>query len=203
MSGESTRGVLGRIAYGLVAVVVLLGTVSLGMWLKTYADDVDAAQRPFVVEADVGEPAHGRTFEATALEVRGAGIVYDAGLDHPTNGVWLIVKVRVAALDEPVNVGYAAVRDSAGRIYLASNRVNQPLIGGRTLQPNLSVVGEIAFEVPRDVAGSLTVELAEKSFDQRMDSLLRLRLGPLGRDTLDRWADDPEPATLMATELAV
>jgi len=53
------------------------------------------------------------------------------------------------------------------------------------------------------VAGSLTVELAEKSFDQRMDSLLRLRLGPLGRDTLDRWADDPEPATLMATELAV
>jgi hypothetical protein len=194
---------MGRIAYGLAAVVVLLGTVSLGMWLKAYADDVDAAQRPFVVEADVGQPARGRTFVATALGVRGAGVLRDSGLDHPTNGVWLIVKVRLLALDEPLDIGYAALRDSAGRVYVASNRINQPLVRGRILQPNLPVVGEIAFEVPREAAGSLAVELAEKSFDQRMDSLVRLRLEPLSPDVVHGWADDPEPATLMATELAV
>lgn len=203
MSAQSVRKALGRIAYGLVAVVVLLATISLGIQLKTYADDVDAAQRPFVVEADVGQPAHGRTFVATALEVRGAGAVYDAGLDHTTNGVWLIVKVRLAALHEPVHLGYAALRDSAGRVHVASNRINQPLVGARVLQPNLPVVGEIAFEVPRDAAVSPTVVLAENPTDQRMDSLLYLRLEPISRDVIDGWADDPEPAILMATELAV
>ncbi|MBX6750727.1 MAG: hypothetical protein IRY85_13825 [Micromonosporaceae bacterium] len=197
------RKVLGRTAYGLVAVVVLLGTINLGMWLKTYSDDVDAAQRPFIVEADVGQPARGRTFVATALEVRGAKVIRDSGIDHATNGVWLIVKVRLTALDQPVHVGYAAVRDSAGRVYHASNRVNQPLVLGHVLQPNLPVVGEIAFEVPRDAAVSLTVELAENPTDLRMDSLLRLRLDPLRSDVVDGWADDPQPATLMATELAV
>lgn len=203
MSSEPKRKILGQVAYGLVAVVVLLGTISVGMGLKTYADDVDAAQRPFVVEANAGQLARGRTFFATALEVRGAGVIRDSGLEHPTNGVWIIVKVRVAARDEPVNVGYAAVRDSAGRVYLASNRIDQPLVRGRIVQPNLPVVGEIAFEVPREAAGSLWVELAEKSMDQRMDSLLRLRLDPLSPDVVDGWADDPQPTTLMATELAV
>ena len=195
------RTVLGRIAYGLVAVVVLLGTVSLGIRLKTYADDVDAAQRPFAVQADPGEPAYGRTFVATALEVRGAGAIRDSGVDHTTNGVWLIVKVRLAALDEPVGVGYVALRDAAGRVYLASNRIDQPLVRYRTLQPNLPVVGEFAFEVPRDVAGSPTVLLAE-SVELRMDTMLELRLEPLSPETVKKWADDPQPARLMATELA-
>jgi hypothetical protein len=201
VSGSSLRKVPGRVAYGLVAVVVLLGTISLGVRVKTYADDIDAAQRPFAVAADAGQPAQGRTFAATALEVRGAGVVRDGGLDHPTNGVWLLVTVRVVPLDEPIRIGYAALRDSAGRVHRASNRVSQPLLSGRLLQPNVALVGEIAFEVPRDVAGSLTVLLA-KNPDVRMDSLLELSLKSLSPDAVDGWAADPQPARIKAAELA-
>lgn len=202
MTDQRIRQILGRTGYGLLALVLLLGTINLGAKLKAYADDVDAAQRPFPVGAAVGQPARGRTFAATAVEVRGASVIQASGIDHPTNGVWLIVTVRVVALDESLVVGYAALRDANGRVYVASNRVNQPLIGGRSLQPGLPVIGEIAFELPRDAATSPTLLLAENRLDQRMDSMLELSLGSNSRDTVDGWADDTQPTTLMATELA-
>jgi hypothetical protein len=69
------------------------------------------------------------------------------------------------AFDEPVAIGYAAVRDSQGRTWEASNRFEQPLVrqfGGHQLQPGIPVEAEIAFEVPPQAATDLTLRLSQR-----------------------------------------
>jgi hypothetical protein len=197
MNGGGLVRTLRRTALGIVGTALLLGTVNLATGLKHYSDDADAAQRPFAVSATMAQAARGRTFVATAQGVRGAAVISDSA-DHTTPGVWLIVKVRVMALDKPMFVGYAALRDARGRVFVASNRVEHQVVGyfGRQLQPGLPVVGEIAFEIPRDGATGATLLLAGSS-DLRMDSMLEITLSTASAATVDDWATDTEPTTLI------
>ena len=191
-----------RIGVALVAVAALLGVIDLGTRFTNLTADVEGRQRPFMADGGMGQPVHARTFIATALAMRGAAVIHDSSTfssaDHKTNGVWLIVKVEITAIDQPRFVGYAAIRDAKGRVYLASPRLNQPITGGRTLQPGLPVIGEIAFEMPRDAAASPTLLLAKGSY-QDMDSVVEISLGTNSPATVAGWAGDQQPVTLMET----
>jgi hypothetical protein len=113
---------------------------------------------------------------------------------HDTSGVWVLVRVRLVARNEPILVGYAAVRDADGRTYLASNRIELKLVmGGRDLQPGVPVEGEIAFEVPRGAAPSLSLRLARPPLDQRMDAIAEVPLGISGA-MVNKWLAQAEAA---------
>jgi hypothetical protein len=113
---------------------------------------------------------------------------------HDTGGVWVLVRVRLVARAEPAQVGYAAVRDSAGRTFLATTRIDQPL-DGRTLQPGVAVTAEVAFEVPPAVAPTLAFRLAGPLLDQRMDAMVEVPLG-ITAPMVDGWLKDEKIARL-------
>jgi hypothetical protein len=185
---------------GVAALV--LAALAIGGPIIAAAPSPDTQNRPFVRSGKVGERVDARVFDATVVSVRGAAQLARSGTAaHDTAGIWVLVTVRLVAHTEPVSVGYAAVRDERGRIYWATNRIDQPLIGGRVLQPGVPVQGELAFEVPKPVATQLTVRLAWHRFEQRLDAMVEVPL-PIDAAAVQRWSDqkpvtlaDPKPAS--------
>ena len=184
---------------GSAAMIVV--TVVAGGAIRTYTPDTDRRERPFVRTGGEDSPVSARTFDVTVLGVRGGAKVSRAGKDHDTGGVWVIVRVRLVGRTAPANVGYAAVADARDRRYHATGRFIQPLPGGRTLQPDIPLVAEIAFEVPAPVDMPLYLLLAGNSLDQRMDAMARCRL-PVDEQALQRWRAESEPLTIAAPEVA-
>ncbi|GAA1833479.1 hypothetical protein GCM10009682_59780 [Luedemannella flava] len=177
--------------------------VNVGHRVMVFNNAASDRERPYEVSAEVGSMALARTFTAGVMSVRGAGAIIDprGGNPHVSTGVWVIVTVRAASRDEPVAIGFAGLRDAAGRVYWASERVKQDLRGGRTLQPGIRVEGEIAFEVPRAApSGGLTVLLAKNMFERRMEDILAFKLDPVDAATVTGWAADKK-ATLTPTKV--
>jgi hypothetical protein len=174
--------------------VLILAALAVGGVITSGTPDTDRRQRPFVRTGAMGQAVNARSFDATVLGVRGAAKVSDAGQVHDTSGVWVLVRVRLVARNEPILVGYAAVRDADGRTYLASNRIELKLVmGGRDLQPGVPVEGEIAFEVSRGAAPSLSLRLARPPLDQRMDAIAEVPLGISGA-MVNKWLAQAEAA---------
>jgi hypothetical protein len=180
----------------LGAGALILAALAVGGVITSGTPDTDRRQRPFVRAGAMGQAVNARSFDVTVLGVRGAAKVAEDGLEHDTSGVWVLVRVRLVARDEPVLVGYAAVRDAGGHTYLASNRLDLKLVmGGHDLQPGVPVTGEIAFEVPRDAAPSLSLRLASPLLDQRMDAVAEIPLG-IDNTMVDKWLAQTEAATV-------
>lgn len=166
---------------GLVVAALAVGGVA-----DRVVPTPEERQRPYVRTGAVGEPVSGRQMVATVVSVRGAGTIVVRGRELTTGGIWILVRVKVAATIEPVGVAHAAVRDGQGRTYQPSGRLDQPLSGGRFLQPGIPVQGELVFEVPTAVASSLVIELSTRPLDQRMDSMAEVRL-PITPAQVDEW----------------
>jgi hypothetical protein len=202
----SAAGLLAAAGTRLAAAVLLVAALAVGTVVAAHTPnntDADARERPFVRTGTVGRPVSARTFDATVLDVHGAAAITQRGTKHDTSGVWVIVRIRVAARDKPTSVSYAAVRDATGRIYVASQRIDQPIAdGSRTLQPGIPVEGEVAFEVPRSAATVLTVVLASHILDRRMDTVVEVALPQVDSATVDRWAQQADPATLARPEVS-
>ncbi|GAA1736979.1 hypothetical protein [Luedemannella helvata] len=193
--------VLRRVGSWVAAAVALLLIINLGNRILEFQRDTRYFQRPFEVSVAMGETKLTRTFGVAVVSVRGAGAITDptGGVPHGTNGIWIIVTLRATALDGPREIGHYSLRDARDRVFWASDRVKQGIHGGRTLQPGVWIEGEVAFEVPRDVAtGKLTVLLAEHRFDTRVDSMIAVELDGVTTSAVDTWASD-RTATLAAT----
>lgn len=150
-----------RVGTLLVAAVLLVAVVAASGWVTGAEGDADRRFREFVVTAGVGEPVLVGGLRATVLEVRTvAQVAEQPGDGRDTGGVWVVVRLRVEAVDEPTALEYAAVADRQGRSWVGSERVEQPLIG-YTFQPGIPVVGRVAFEVPRGTATDLMFRFGE------------------------------------------
>jgi len=192
----------GRVLASSLTAGALVVTVAAGGWLRDRTPDVDRRERPFLRSGAVGTAVDVRTFEATLLDVRGGTKVSRNGSEHDTGGVWLVVRVRIVARAAPSSVGYAAVVDDRGLTYLATGRFVQGVAqGGRTLQPGIGVVAEIAFEVPVDAAVPLRLRLAGRALDQRMDAMAQVGL-PVDAETLRRWRVEAQTLTIAPPEVA-
>lgn len=167
-----------RVASVLTGLVLLVAVVAAGGAIAdSRIDTANERFREFVTTGAVGEPVAARGFEVTVREVRTAAVVSDGILGGPrdTGGVWVLVRVRAVAVREPVSIGYAAVRDSGGRTWLASQRVDQPLGGAfYRLEPGIPVEGDFVFEVPADAATDLTLRLARNSATAFLSTGLQL-----------------------------
>jgi hypothetical protein len=192
---RSGQGLPAQLGVGALVIAAL----AVGGLISSRTPDVDHRERPFVSSGTIGKRVDARAFDVTVLGVRGTMKLARSGVWHDTGGVWVLVRVRLVARDEPASVGYAAVRDSQDRTYLATNRITQPL-QGRSLQPRVPVEGELAFEVPAKVAPTLSVRLAGPPLDQRMDAMAEVPL-KITKSMVDQWLketaitklDDPEP----------
>lgn len=193
----------GLAAFGLRLGVgaLVVAAIAIGGTINSSTPDVDARERPFIQTARQGDAVDVRTFDVQVLEVRGAKKISRSGKVRDSVGVWVLVKVRAEARREPVLLGYAALRDERGRTFYATQRISQPLAGGRTLQPGLPVEGEIAFEVPADVT-ALSIRLAKSPLDQRMDAMAEIALGA-DRATVEGWLDEKEKPLVVANEKVV
>lgn len=180
------QGLPARLGVG----ALVLAALAVGGLISSRTPDVDHRERPFVTTGTIGRPVDARAFSVIVLGVRGATKVARSGVWHDTGGVWVLVRVRLVARDEPASVGYAAVHDSKDRTYLATNRITQPL-QGRSLQPGIPVEGEFAFEVPSKVAPTLAIRLAGPSLDQRMDAMAEVPLR-ITKSMVDEWQRDTE-----------
>jgi hypothetical protein len=186
-----------RIGAGALILVAL----TIGGFAASHQPSIDQQQEPYLRAGSVGHLVDVRTFDATVLGVRGAAVIRQDDLNHDTSGVWILVKVKLAARTDPTTVKYAVLRDSQGSIYRPTSRVAQPLVDGtRTLEPGIPLTGEIAYEVPVGATG-LTFRLAENSIDDRMDAMADVKL-PIGSGTLRQWKSQTQAVALADTELA-
>lgn len=190
----------------LGAGVLVLAALAIGGLVTMVTPDTETKARPFTRSGAVGDQVDGRLFEATVLSVRGAARMAEEEFlgeakEHDTDGVWVIVKVRVVATRKTTSLGYAALRDAADRTYLATERVDQPLIGGRDLQPGVPVEADIVFEVPRNVATDVDLLLAVPAIDQRLEAQVEVHL-PIDGALVDQWLRLPAPGTVAEPRVA-
>lgn len=189
-----------RIASGAIAVGLVLATLVIGAGLNWAGPSAARVLRPFTTSGEQGEKLQLRTFTVTVQNSRAAATVQSGDTAVQTQGAWVILRVRVTANTEPTPIGYAALRDHAGRTYLATSRLAQPLLNGkRTFQPGISLEGEVVFEVPKDALDGLTAIFASRA-DQlgqeplALDAMAEVDLP--GLSTID-----PAPVALAATEV--
>lgn len=168
-----------RVGALLAALATAVAVVLVGGAVTETEVSADERFREFVNTGAVGEPVSALDFQVTVLGAQTAAQINTApgaGLD--TGGVWVLVRVRAMALEESLWIGYAAVRDSAGRTWVATPRIEQPLVdGGYRLDPRIPVEAEVAFEVPRDAATDLTARFGEPGgVDLRMHTIAEVPL---------------------------
>jgi hypothetical protein len=177
----------------LVAVVLVLAALGAGRGIIACAPDTDQRERPYFRSGAVGERIDVRTFDLTVVSMRGAAKVTAFGKNYDTSGVWVVLRVRMTAKVEPTRAGYAAVRDGRGRLYTATDRFPQTLVGGgRKGQPGVTLEADVAFEVPAASATDLVLLVAENSIDQRMSAEAEIRL-PIDKATVAGWQAVTEP----------
>lgn len=200
-SHRAPPGPVGRIGVRAGAGILVLAALAVGgaiaNWRPINSGGTEQRERPFVQVGQVGETVSGRLFDATVLDVRGAAKVTSGGATHDTGGVWIVIRLRLTVHTEATSIGYAALRDRRDREYRATTRFDQRLVdSSRQLQPGIPVEGDVAFELPRDAATEVVVQLAKRAVDRRMDDLLEVPLPPVDRATVDKWAAEPTPVVL-------
>jgi hypothetical protein len=195
---------VGAVPKRAVAVASILATLAIGAWIEPHTTDTDAMQRPFIRSGALGSSVDARTFAVSVLGVRGAAVIDQDGTAHASTGVWIIVRVRLTAITSPATVTYAVLRDTDGRTYQATGRIDQPLLGGEPFQPGVPITAEIAFEVPTTVATGLSIQLGGEGGgsvnDVRMDALAQIRL-PISATQVRQWKVGTTPAEVAPRKL--
>ena len=190
--GVTRAGVLILIGLTLVAGRAILGAQ------PEYGDTL----APFLRSGGPDQRVEAANFAVKVLGVRGAAkIKRPDGAAVDTAGVWIIVKVRLEAIQKTDRLGYLGLQDAAGRIFLATERFSQPL-AIRDIQPGLPTEGEIAFEVPSDDAVGLSFQLSSHLDTQlALNAVANIAL-PVTKAAVAGWLADSTPATLMDTAVA-
>jgi hypothetical protein len=178
------------------AIIMILVALLIGAGINWLGPDLAGAQRPFTKSGEPGQSINARTFTVTVRAARAAPALQIGKSTLSSQGAWVIVGVHLVANTQPTHVGYAALRDRAGRTYLATDRITQPLLDGtRTFQPGIPVDGEVAFEVPKDALAGLTALFAARPDQVGMDAMAAVTLPALS------VAPDQPAATLAPTEV--
>jgi hypothetical protein len=183
----------------LTAAILLLAALALGTTAIQLTPDFEDRVRPFVRTGKVGEAVDVREFSVTVLGIRGGTRLKNASTlsetIYQTDGVWLLVKVRVRAFKGSTNFRGAALASADGRVYDASMRPSTTSnVQGRTLQPGIPVEGEIVFEVPKDVARDVTLQIAIE-VGARLDAQAEVRM-KTDASTVRSWTESTQPISI-------
>jgi hypothetical protein len=197
--GDAVQRLTDLSARGGIAALII-AAIAIGGVVNSYTPDTDARERPFARTGAVGERVDVRSFDATVLDVRGGTKLTRSDKIYETGGVWVVVRVRLVARDKAMLLGRAFVDDGRGHQYRLSDRIIQPL-SIRTLQPGIPAEGEIFFEVPKDAATRLTIQLSPRPFDQRMDARAEVPLD-IDQAKVDSWLAASKPIEVEDAKVA-
>lgn len=132
----------------------------------------DAAERPFTIEAALGEQATGRNISATVTDVRLARAAADAN-GWRAEGLWLVVDLDVAAVIEARRALFGGVTLTVGDLTFRASERPESLL--RTpLTTGVPLGGSIAFELPASVLDEPAELRLSINEDARSDSQIVL-----------------------------
>jgi hypothetical protein len=178
---------------------MIIGTVVLGQYLIDSTPIGNDHRRPYLNTGVMGEPVDAGQLEVTVLATRGGRVIDDFSGAIVTDGVFVVVKLRVVAKDVRTRLGYAAIRDARDIWYESADHDALTL---RELHPRIPMEGEVAFELPVAAAdGPLTLRLSAYSgYSHRYQVAAEIPLD-IDSSDVDSWYRDDEPLTIMTPEV--
>jgi hypothetical protein len=183
------------------ALLLIVATVVAGRLILVNTPIGDDYNRPFIHSGRMGEAVDGRTFVATVLSVRGGRSLAQIFDPVTTDGIFLLVKVRLSAYDEEVAVSYQALVDRNGFIYEPPVR-DFNVMQGHRLQPRIPVAGELLFEVPESAAaGGLTLRLSTYGFGTNSHQVVVEIPLTITATDVATWSRNTEPIRPMPPEV--
>jgi len=194
MSGSLAR----RLIAAPAAFVLIVATIALARLITVTAPDGSDNARPWVHQGQMNESVVERTFEVTVLTVRGGRAYEGVYESRTTEGVFLLVRARVMALEVETEVRRAEVVDESGNTYSAQILEG---LSDRSLLPRISMEGELLFEVPPAVATHLVLRVSSTIGDlPQHQTVVEVPL-QIGADDVRAWSDETDPLTVMPTEV--
>lgn len=200
MTSPSRRPSIGhRLVRGVLAALLVAVTVLLGRVIAITAPIGDDHRRPFIHQGQMNEPVVEHDIELTVLSVRG-GRAYEtfSGVTS-TQGVFLLVRTRVEALEVPSALQYAEVFDEAGNAYSAVS--HSDTLYTYELLPRIPVEGELLFEVPAAVATQLRLRLSShRGYWGEYQVMVEIPL-QIDADQVKDWHNNAAPLTVGEPEV--
>jgi hypothetical protein len=193
-----------RILAWPLSVLLILATVAASNVVIRHIPGTEQAARPFVRTGHIGQDVAANSFVANVESVRGARAIEGHFKVVETEGVFVIVKVRITATNSNVRIQTETVRDTRGRVFRATDKTFQSMGEGfYEFQPGVTVEGEIAFEVPKDAAAGLRLEMW-KEFATTNDHQTAVSIPLDITDAMvDQWFADARTTQLMEPEVAL
>lgn len=136
----------------LLAGVVVLAGLAIGSAIDSrMPSTTEVLDRPFPHDAVVGQPTALRTAEVTVTGVSSARAVHNLGRDFSSEGVWLVLDLRILALHEPTMISGMELHAVSGAVY---GGAGDAPTGCGTAQPGIPQDCRVAWEVdPADLPG--------------------------------------------------
>ncbi|WP_238015334.1 hypothetical protein KZZ52_49365 [Dactylosporangium sp. AC04546] len=182
----------------LTTAALVLVTLVAGSLIILAKPDQARLQRPFFVSGTAGGPVSLHTLTVTVLETTGAPKLQTSRGVLETTGMWVTVRLRVVATEEPVMLQYARLRDDRDRLFHATNRVDQQLAGGRMFQPGIPVEGTVVFEVAKDArALTLLVSHDPGTLNIQLEGVAEIELPA----PAEAWRTQEKPVTVPSAKV--
>lgn len=163
----------------VLAWIAGLAMVALAAAVGSLTLQDSQTQAPFVLDATLGERAEGRQFAATITEVQRAERISDDS-GWQAEGDWLVVDLEAEAIGTEVGALLNLAEVHVGeRIISASERPAS--LDGQVIYVRVPQSGSLAFELPEDAAGIVTLRLG-RNLEPRLDSVIEL---PIDLDALE------------------
>jgi hypothetical protein len=185
-----------------VMLAMIAGTVVLGRLILNTTPIGDDFDRPFIHNGQMREPVDAHDFVVTVESIRGGRGLAQIFNTATTDGVFLLVKIRVSAYDEATTVGYQALVDGSGNTYEADER--DYAFRGHTLQPRIPVEAELAFELPTAaVTNHLMLLLSSYPSGHNAHQVMAQIALDITDAQLASWTHQAEPLKPMDPEVTI
>lgn len=192
------RSPRGRRLVGLIAAIALmLATVAAARLVAVTTPIGEDHVRPWIHQGRMNETIVENDLAVVVVAVRG-GRAY-AGTRNPvtTDGLFLLVRTRVTAIDTRAAVAHAELIDAAGNSYTAAWQFDTLL--RHEIEPALTVEGELLFEVPVTAATELRLRLSSESAP-RYQVMVEVPL-EIDADDVDAWYHRAAALTVSEPEV--
>jgi hypothetical protein len=180
---------------------MMIGTIVVGRLIQFGTPIGDDFNRPYIHSGPMGQLVDGHTFVVTVESVRGGRALQQIFDTVTTDGIFLLVKVRLSAYDEGVVVSYQALVDRQGFIYEPPVRDFNAMESHR-LQPRIPVAGELLFEVPTTAAtGGLTLRLSTFPYGTNSHQVVTEIPLTITEAQVSEWFRNTQPLKPMQPEV--
>lgn len=176
-----------------ISLLLIVGTVVAGNFIIEHTPGSQEFSRPYIHSGAMGTQLDGRTFVATVDGVNGAPSAQLGRRQLTTDGVFVVVSVTLIARQEATHLQHVSVVDQQGRVFSWTRSIDQGLFQ-YALEPDIPVQGDLLFEVPRDAAPGLKVQLSS-DFWRRQNlnqTVIQVDLG-ISQATVTGWLSARTP----------